>query len=190
METDYVQDEVYKGINFSQKSLPATEFEACEFLDCNFSKVNLENITFIDCTFADCNFSNAQLKNTGFKTAHFKNCKLIGLRFDLCNPFLLVLNFNDCILTYASFYKLSIKESRFIKCNLENADFTLADVSKGTFEDSNLKNAVFDQTNLTESNFRTAINFRIDPELNKIRGASFSKDNLEGLLDKYQIKIK
>jgi hypothetical protein len=49
---------------------------------------------------------------------------------------------------------------------------------------------VFAKTNLTNVDFFTSKNLVIDPEKNKIKGALFSKENVKGLLVKYQIKIK
>jgi len=40
-----------------------------------------------------------------------------------------------------------------------------------------------------KADFRTAYNFSIDPEVNKINRAKFSSMNLAGLLSKYDIEI-
>ncbi|HIC30288.1 MAG TPA: pentapeptide repeat-containing protein, partial [Flavobacteriaceae bacterium] len=61
--------------------------------------------------------------------------------------------------------------------------------SKANFDNCDLKNAVFEQTNLEQANFFTAINYSINPERNKIKGAKFSKDQISGLLDTYKIII-
>ena len=45
------------------------------------------------------------------------------------------------------------------------------------------------RTNLTEADFRTAQNFSIDPLENQLKKAKFSRENLEGLLEKLQLKI-
>ena len=37
--------------------------------------------------------------------------------------------------------------------------------------------------------FKTAQNYSINPEINRVKGAKFSKNNLSGLLSKYQLKI-
>jgi hypothetical protein len=38
--------------------------------------------------------------------------------------------------------------------------------------------------------FRTAYNFKIDPEFNPMKKAKFSTQGIVGLLDKYDIKIE
>ena len=50
--------------------------------------------------------------------------------------------------------------------------------------------AVFDETDLRNSNFKTAKNFTINLESNKLQKAVFSKDNVATLLEKYQIKVE
>ena len=43
---------------------------------------------------------------------------------------------------------------------------------------------------LEKADFRGAINYSIDPELNQLKGASFSTAGLGGLLGKYGIRIE
>ena len=62
-------------------------------------------------------------------------------------------------------------------------------MSSGVLDNCNLNRAIFSKTNLEKTDFRTAFNYSIDPEANKIKKARFSKMGLEGLLDKYQIEI-
>jgi uncharacterized protein YjbI with pentapeptide repeats len=58
------------------------------------------------------------------------------------------------------------------------------------FKNCDLLNTSFMQTNLEKADFRTAINYSFDPELNKIKKAKFSLDGLPGLLMKYNIDIE
>jgi uncharacterized protein YjbI with pentapeptide repeats len=68
-------------------------------------------------------------------------------------------------------------------------DFTQSDLSGADFQGSDLSGVVFSQTNLEKADFRQSQGFRIDPELNRLKGARFDLDGLPGLLDKYGIKI-
>jgi len=45
------------------------------------------------------------------------------------------------------------------------------------------------QTVLEQADFRTALNFQIDPTVNKLRKALFSLQGLPGLLSAYQLHI-
>lgn len=73
---------------------------------------------------------------------------------------------------------------------MEEADFTGASLIGANFTGAQLLSAIFDQTQLEKADFRTAVNFRIDPENNSLRGAKFSRFELEGLLSKYNLQIE
>jgi uncharacterized protein YjbI with pentapeptide repeats len=189
MTDNYFDSETYSKIDFTQKGIKKGEYDNCTFENCNFENVHASNIQFVECEFINCNFSNAIVKNSAFKDVQFANCKLIGVKFNECDPFLLQMNFNNCQLNFASFYQLKIPKTQFINCNLEEVDFAESKLQEVVFNECNLKNAIFDQTDLQKSDFRTALYFSINPGENQLKGAKFSKDNLIGLLQKYQIVI-
>jgi uncharacterized protein YjbI with pentapeptide repeats len=72
---------------------------------------------------------------------------------------------------------------------LEDVEFAETDLSNAIFIDCDLSRAMFDRTNLEAADLRGAVNFSLDPELNKIKKAKFSAQNIAGLLDKYKIII-
>lgn len=90
---------------------------------------------------------------------------------------------------YCGFYNLQIKKTVFSSCRLLEADFTMANLTGSSFVGSELSGAVFDQTVLEKADFRDAQNYRIDPELNRIKEARFDLGGLPGLLSKYGIRI-
>jgi uncharacterized protein YjbI with pentapeptide repeats len=132
----------------------------------------------------------ANLKSTSFRDARFKDCKLLGLRFDECDNFLLSFNFENCIVNFSSFYGLKLKGVKFKGCKLEQVDFAGSDLRNSRFQECDLSGANFGNTNLESSDLQTAANFSIDPEANRIYKAKFSIQNITGLLDKYTIIIK
>jgi uncharacterized protein YjbI with pentapeptide repeats len=77
----------------------------------------------------------------------------------------------------------------FISSRLKDTDLAEADLSSAVFTDCDLEGAIFENTNLEKADFQTAINFVIDPESNKIKGAKFTAGGLPGLLTKYQLEI-
>jgi uncharacterized protein YjbI with pentapeptide repeats len=72
---------------------------------------------------------------------------------------------------------------------LQQVDFTEADLSGADFADCDLLQATFDNTILEKADLRTAVNFSIDPERNKLKKAKFTTAGLAGLLDKYNLLI-
>ena len=72
---------------------------------------------------------------------------------------------------------------------MQEVDFSESDLTNASFDGCNLDKTVFDHTNLEKVDFTTSYNLSIDPERNRIRKASFSINNVLGLLNKYDINI-
>jgi fluoroquinolone resistance protein len=185
-----IEDQSFKAIDYSTEGIEKGEYDHCTFSSCIFQKVDLSEIIFSECHFEACDLSMALLKGTAFRTATFKNCKLMGLRFDDCNPFLLSLSFEGCLLQFSSFYGMKLKKTPFKNCNLEAVEFVEADLTNASFEQANLSGAIFERTILEKADFRTALHFSIDPEANRMTKARFSSQNSVGLLHKYKLDIE
>ena len=183
------ESESYVKIDFTKEKLPLGTYDNCTFAGCDFSSSHLSNQNFVDCTFEDCNLSNCYVKSSSFKAVRFVNCKIMGVLWGECNPFLLDLSFDHCQLSMSSFYALPLKKQMFNHCSLQECDFTEADLTQSQFKACDLSNAHFERSNLEKCDFRSAENFTIDPEINKMKGALFSRDSLAGLLSKYNLKI-
>lgn len=165
------------------------EFEDCIFKNCDFSNSDLSNNTFMDCEFIDCNLSMISLVGTSLKTVQFKNCKLLGIHFNACTDFLFQVGFQDCVLDYASFANKKMPKTNFINCSMKETTFIGTQLNNTVFENCNLDNAIFNDSQLSGADFRTAYNYKIDPEYNPMKKAKFSAQGIVGLLDKYDIKI-
>lgn len=183
-----IENEAFSKIDFKVHEL-AKEYEECEFDQSDFSNADLSDIIFIECTFKDCDFSNAKLSNTSFKDVTFQQCKMLGLHFDDCNKFLLEMRFENCTLNLSSFYQLKLKGIRFIDCQLQEIDFSRADLTNAQFHNCDLAQSIFNNTILEKADFRSALNYTFDPELNYIKKARFDKESIIGLLAKYDIDI-
>lgn len=190
MERIYVEEETFDKIDFTEKPLAKGHYENCSFSNCNLSNADLSGIHFSECTFTGCNLSLAKLGSTKLHDIKFKDCKLLGLRFDHCDDFLFSVHFDDCILKLSSFYKRKLKKTVFRNTNLQEADFTEADVSGSVFDNCDLLRATFVNAVLEKADFRTAYNYAIDPEINRIKKARFSIAGIAGLLGKYDIVIE
>ena len=112
------------------------------------------------------------------------------MNFEGVNPFRLSFRFHDCLLDYASFYKLTLKGGIFENCSLKSVEFSEANLSRANFTGSTLDDAIFQQTNLSQADFRSSVGYRINPISNTIRGAKFSKEEVMGLLVDFGIKIE
>lgn len=190
MDKLFHKHQTYNGNDFTQSIFEKGEYEDCIFINYNFSNVDLSGVIFANCIFKTCNLSSAKLNKTAIRDAQFIDCKLLGLHFNDCNPFLFSAKFENCNLILASFYKLKIKKTIFTNCNLSEVDFVEADLSSTIFHNCNFLNALFENTVLENADFRTSYNFMIDPDKNRLKKAKFSIQQLAGLLAKYDLEIE
>ncbi|HQQ98399.1 MAG TPA: pentapeptide repeat-containing protein [Cyclobacteriaceae bacterium] len=186
MAEAYFHKQQFNKSNF----LAPGEYENCVFTGCDLSNSNLSGFIFIDCAFIGCNLSLIKLNNTALREVKFRDCKLLGLRFDTCHDFGLSFSFEGCQLNHSVFYRKKIIKTSFINCQLHGVDFTEADLTTAVFDFCDLSQAVFDRSILEKVDFRTALNYTIDPEANRIRKARFSLSGISGLLGKYDINIQ
>jgi len=190
MSLDYFSDQHVEKIEYSLQPLPKGEYENCKFSNCNFANSTVSECIFSTCEFKNCNLSLVNLNKTALRYVAFIDCKLTGLQFQTCNDFLFAVRFENCIINLASFYNLKIKKTTFKNSRLHEVDFAEADLSSSIFDGCDLSRAIFDNTDLSASDFRTAFNYSIDPERNKIKKAKFSLSGVMGLLEKYEILIE
>ena len=190
LNKELVTDEKFSAVDMRTQTLKATEFENCQFRNCVFSNAELTDTSFSECEFEACDFSSAKIRNTAFKDAVFRDCKLLGVKFENCNKFLLQFHFEGCQVDYSTFYQLKLPKTTFNRCSLKEADFSNADISGSDFSNCDLRGAVFENTNLEKVDFRTAENYNINLESNRVAKARFSQHGLKGLLSKYNLIIE
>lgn len=166
------------------------EFDGCHFKKINLSQWDLSKTVFIDCLFTDCNLCGARIVKTAFKGIKFRNCKMTGLHFDQADPFLFEVDFEDCQLELSSFYKCQLKKTRFARTLLKEVDFTDANLGEAVFDHADLSLATFDNTFLEKADLRTALNYTIDPQKNKIRKIKCSYPGVLGFMDHLDITIE
>lgn len=190
MSQAFTQDQIFDKIDFTKEPLAKGEYENCMFTNCNFEETNLNDIKFIDCNFQDCNWSLVQLNGTVLREVKFKDCKMLGLQFESCNDFGLSLSFENCHLNHSTFFQMNIKKTIFRNCQLREIDFSESNLSNVIFDNCDLAQAIFINTVLDKADFRTAYNYSIDPESNRLKKAKFSILGISGLLDKYDLIIE
>lgn len=190
MQQFYIEDKTFEKTDFTRGNLPAREFENCVFANCDFSEVDLRKVSFSECEFSTCNLSSAKILDTAFKDVKFVDSKLLGLDFSDCSKFLLAMAFENCVLNFSSFVDLKTKNMIFKNCTMREVDFSGAVLNGAVFDNCDLMKSVFRSTNLEKADLRTAYNFSIDPEFNRLGKAKFSINGLRGLLDKYDIVVE
>ncbi len=190
MNKTYITNKKFEKLDYSQTPLPKGDYENCIFFSCNFLNADVTNINFSECEFIGCNLSMMKIAKVVLRDVKFKDCKMLGVVFDNCNEFMFSLNFENCIANLCSFYKRGLKKVIFKNSALQEVDFTESDLSNAIFDNCDLTRAIFKNTILEKANFCTSYNFSIDPEINSIKKAKFSKEGIIGLLDKYDILVE
>ncbi len=190
MSQAFIQDQNFDKLDYTQEPLAKGEYENCTFTNCNFEETNLNDIKLMNCDFHDCNWSLAQLNGTVLREVNFKDCKMLGLQFETCNDFGLSFSFENCQLNHSTFFQMNIKKTIFRNCQLREIDFSESNLSNVVFDNCDLAQAIFINTVLDKADFRTAYNYSIDPESNRLKKAKFSILGISGLLDKYDIVIE
>ena len=185
--------EKFADINLDNITIEGTTFDNCSFNHCSFNKSILNKNKFIDCTFKSTSMNLIKLYDSSFIDTEFKDCKMQGINWtQIAFPFVIVTSpifFNNCDISYSSFYELKLPSISITNCKSHEVDFRLADLSSADFSGSDLENSQFNNTNLNSSDLRGAVNYRIDPADNKISKSLFSLPDVLNLLSSFNIKI-
>lgn len=185
-----MSDQLHLDKVFNQVSiLPTGDFEGCRFSRCDLGGLDLSEKNFTDCLFEDCNLSGTKILQTTFNDVKFISCKILGLHFETANQHLFSVKFEKSTLDLCSFYQCKMKKTTFLHCSLQEVDFTETILTEANFDGCNLKGAKFERTNLEKADLRSAVNYSLDPEQNKVKQARFSSPEVLSLLDKYQLRI-
>ena len=190
MHADYITDQSFNDITFSENDIKYKEYENCTFTNCDFTSCFFVAVTFIDCNFLDCNFKGTKINHVSRRDVWFTTCDFTSVNFAMTDQILYEFHFKDSLLDYAQFYSLKLKKMQFINCSMIAVDFMESDLSEALFDNCNLRHAVFIGTTANKTDFSTSYDFIIDPEKNKLKRAIFSTENLAGLLKKYDLVIK
>jgi len=185
-----VNSKIFEKIAFEDIIKAGCVFEECRFIHCNFAHADFSNLMFRECIFERCDLTLLKLSETGVQEVRFIDCKLLGVQFSECRKLLLGMRFERCMLKLSVFLNLNMKNTSFKDCDLQEADFTGANLSGSVFSNCDFRQALFFHTNLEKSDFRTAFNFSISPESNRLKKAKFSLHGLPGLLETWGIDIE
>jgi uncharacterized protein YjbI with pentapeptide repeats len=186
---DYILDKEFEHIAYERDQLNHQEFEACTFIGCDFSTCNFHDLSFIDCNFTRCNFNKAQINHVKFRNVFFDFCQFKEVNFAMCDQVIFQIRFDNCNLDFAKMYALNLKQCRFYNSSLIAVDFMKADISGISFKNCDLYRAEFEQANAQKCDFSLSTHYTINPQLTKIKKATFSLEGAKGLLSHHNIII-
>jgi len=114
----------------------------------------------------------------------------MGVLFSECNPFLLSLHFENCLITSCVFSDLSLIRTNFQQCQIDECDFINTDLTEASFEGSDLERTVFENSNLTRTSFVNADNYAFDPNKNILKKTRLSLPGALSLLYSFDVVIE
>ena len=164
--------------------------ESCTFEGADWSGLDLRGARFEDCVFRDCDLSNVRTLGLGLQGVTFEGCKLVGFDLASCNTLGLEVRLMDCMLDSANLEGVDCRQISWKGGRAHGADFTAANLEGVVFDGVDLEGALFGQTKLAGTDFSTATGWRIRPDENRMRGAKFRRDGLEGLLSPYGLDLE
>ncbi len=201
---DKAESNIFKNNNlcdqkFTKISLEGVEvedkiFENCCFHNSSFIKVKFTNCKFIECDFKVCNLSTASFKNTFFVDTVFIGSKLLGINWtELKWPYVQLdcpFKFYESDISHSNFYSLKLNEIVIANCKALNVDFRKCKLSSGDLSATDFEGSLFMHTDLSGADLTQAVNYRINPNENKLDKGKYSFPEVINLLHDFDIEIQ
>lgn len=198
--TSIEDDQQYEGEQVArfvaqERRFSGVDFTACVFDHCAFTECTFYRCSFTDCQFRACDLSLAKVHGSRFTDVRFAASKLVGIDWTkagdaVISKLFLSVHFDDCLLSYASFYGLTLPRARFVGCTAREVDFRSTDLTEADCTGTDFGGSKFHHTNLTKADFRRATANTIDPTANTITKARFSLPEAVALLSGFDIVIE
>lgn len=186
-------ERTFDAVDSAGLEIVAAEFRECRFVRCCFSESVFRACVFDECVFVECDLSLVKLPHSVFSSTRFEDSKIIGVNWTEARwprlRLLVPVQFEKCVINHSTFLGLSLSGVRFTECTAKDVDFRETDLSKADFSGTDLTGAQFGSTNLTDANLESALNYRIVPAENTLKGARFSLPEAISLLSGLDIEI-
>lgn len=154
-----------QGLDLGEK-----EFTSCSFRHCKAQEVQWRGSRLDDCRFERCDLTRTQIRGMLAHDLRFTDCKLMGVEWAELGRFP-QLAFTACVLDYASFVALPLRNTAYINCKIGEANFFDVDLREADFAGSDLRGSVFRGCKLGKADFSAATGVYFDPAVNDARGA-------------------
>lgn len=102
---------------------------------------------------------------------------------------LLSFSLRETRVEFCQFEELELPNLEATDSQILNCDFYNTNLEGANFGKSDFKQSMFENCNLQKVAFDGAVNYEIDPDKNRIKGASFSYPEVLSLLQKYKINV-
>jgi uncharacterized protein YjbI with pentapeptide repeats len=186
---EFYRDKIFQNLVCEAGAVSEREFVRCRFIKCSFERTHFKECSLEDCSFEQCNLGLIKQKMVGFLGVKFEDSKIIGVDWTHPkNPF--DVSFLRCNLDNSIFAGMKLGSTRMSGCSIRDADFTNADLTKCAFDSSDLAGSRFENCNLSFADFSQAMNYSINPTLNKLKKTKFALPEAASLLRVFDIVLK
>ncbi len=185
----------FRALRWEDSRVAGTEFDRCVFDRCVLSRSVLTHCRFTSCRFVGCDLSNVSVPSSRLRDVRFETTKLLGVDWTKADAMAdahapTSLSFVECVLDLSSFFGLNLRGAVMERCSAKEVDLAEADLRDAVCRGTDFAGAKFHATNLEHADLREALNYAIDPRVNKVRGASFSLPEAAALLRGLDIVIE
>ncbi|MBK8169530.1 MAG: pentapeptide repeat-containing protein [Sandaracinaceae bacterium] len=175
------ESRAFDDLDVSGERFVGKEFFRCTFKNLRAGESTFEKCQFEKCVFDECDLTRCCLSHTSLHGVEFRGSKLLGVNFSQANKNVDI-SFSDCVLRYAVFDGMALRDTRFSDCQLQDAQFQKTDLVNADFTGSDLAQTVFDGCELSGADFSNARAFLLDPRANRVRDAYVSADTAAALV--------
>lgn len=183
----------FTDLDCKESLIENSRFEQCVFINCNFEGALIKQCKFVECSFKSCSLNLVKLTGSSFVETEFADCKMRGINWTETRfPYITVdspINFHQCDISYSSFYELKLPGIVIVESKAYDVDFRSADLSSADLSGTDFDKAHFHKTNIKCADFRSSINYFIDPTNNFVDNGLFSLPEVINLLKSFKIKI-
>ena len=136
-------DERFTGLEYEGVEIVDRRFYQCTFTRCTFREVHFKDCRFSECVFEDCDLSLMDVAGTSFRETTFKDSQVVGVNWAVAEwseaGFLGGIGFEKCVINYAIFLGLDLREIVIKDCVARHADFGEADLTGADCRDTDFK---------------------------------------------------
>jgi uncharacterized protein YjbI with pentapeptide repeats len=187
-EGDFFQDEIFTDLDLPAADLTEKEFQRCVFRRCKLPESRLAGSKLEDCLFEGCDLNRMLPEKLSLRGVIFRGSRLMGVDWTGLGP-LPVVTFEECDLRYASFLKLRLPNTRWLRCTAREASFLEVELANCDFAGSDLTGSTIVGCSLLKADFSQARGVLFDPTRNKTKGARISIESAVLILQSYGIVV-
>ena len=171
-------DEVYTGLDLSERTIDECEFDGCEFRNVVMNAATVRASRFVDCTFAGCDLSLMEPIDSVFSGCAFEECRITGVNWSMVIRRDAAItepnSLTSCDLSLSNFAELDLTGWRFVDCRVNETGFRETVLVDAHFERADLAGADFAHADLSGATLIDCPGLYLDSSLTKLTGATVS----------------